>query len=138
MSDDELAAERAHLVAIRSALARMLDTARLRVATGAAVAGDRYTAETLGRMLRGHVKALTEEPDGPVYFGRLTFDTTPDAGDHSGQRYYIGRRHVTDEAGLPVVIDWRAPVSRIFYRARPQERYGVAVRRRYGWTTGGR
>jgi DNA helicase IV len=126
--------ERAHLTASRVALARMLDLARHRVATGDQVAGDRYTAETLGRMLKSYAKELAEEPDGPLYFGRLRFSRG--AGEHSGQRYYIGRRHVTDEAGEPMVIDWRAPVSRTFYRASARDPMGVAVRRRYGWRAG--
>ncbi|MFI1989007.1 HelD family protein [Actinoplanes sp. NPDC020271] len=112
----------------------MLDHARVRVATGAEVAGDRYTAETLGRMLKSHVKELAEEPDGAPYFGRLTFDDSDSAGDHRGQRYRIGRRRITEEQGSPLVIDWRAPVSSLFYRASPSDRRGVAVRRRYGWT----
>jgi len=126
--------ERAHLAASRAALARMLDLARHRVATGAQVAGDRYTAETLGRMLKSYAKELAEEPDGPLYFGRLRFSHS--AGEHSGQCYYIGRRHITDEAGEPMVLDWRAPVSRTFYRASARDPLGVAVRRRYGWRAG--
>ncbi|MFC0526991.1 HelD family protein [Phytohabitans kaempferiae] len=128
--------ERAYLGAARAALARMLDLARHRVATGEQVAGDRYTAETLGRMLRGHAKELAEEPDGPLYFGRLRFGDGATAGDHGGQTYYIGRRHIADEAGEPMVIDWRAPVSRTFYRASARDPMGVAVRRRYGWREG--
>ncbi|WP_173071631.1 HelD family protein [Phytohabitans houttuyneae] len=129
-------AEREHLAASRAALARMLDLARHRVATGAQVAGDRYTAETLGRMLKSYAKELAEEPDGPLYFGRLRFADAPSAGDHSGQAYYIGRRHIADEAGEPMVIDWRAPVSRTFYRASARDPQGVQVRRRYGWRDG--
>jgi DNA helicase IV len=132
--DVELAREQAYLAESRAALARMLDTARHRVATGAHIAGDRYTAETLGRMLRSHAKELAEEPDSPLYFGRLDFANTPPAGDHRGERYYIGRRHITDPAGLPRVLDWRAPVSRAFYRASSEQSEGVAVRRRFGWT----
>jgi DNA helicase IV len=126
--------ERAHLAASRAALARMLDLARHRVATGEQVAGDRYTAETLGRMLKSYAKELAEEQDGPLYFGRLRFGQYP--GDHSGQSYYIGRRHITDEAGEPMVIDWRAPVSRTFYRASARDPMGVEVRRRYGFRAG--
>ncbi len=123
--------ERAYLAACRAALARMLDLARHRVATGEQIAGDRYTAETLGRMLKSYAKELAEEPDGPLYFGRLRFGAA--AGDHSGQCYYIGRRHIADEAGEPMVIDWRAPVSRTFYRASARDPHGVDVRRRYGF-----
>lgn len=35
------------------------------------------------------------------------------------ERLYIGRRHVTDDLGDPMVIDWRARMSRPFYRAGP-------------------
>ncbi|NBE79505.1 HelD family protein [Micromonospora rubida] len=133
--DRELAREQAHLAATRAALARMRDTARHRVATGADVAGDRWTAETLGRMLRTHAKELAEEPDAPPYFGRLRFGVAAEAGEHAGQRYHLGRRHITDEAGHPLVIDWRAPVSRTFYRATARDHLGVAVRRRYGWSS---
>ena len=113
----------------------MLDHARMRVATGAQVAGDRYTAERLGRMLKSYVKELAEEPDSPLYFGRLRFDAGPDADEHRNQSYYIGRRRITDETGRPLVIDWRAPVSSRFYRASARDRQGVTSRRRFGWTT---
>ena len=48
-------------------------------------------------------------------------------------RYHIGRRHVTDDAGEPMVLDWRAPLSRAFYRASARDPQGVAVRRRFGF-----
>ncbi|MGW0433255.1 HelD family protein [Micromonospora sp. NPDC003197] len=133
--DRELADERRYLSAARAALELLLNTTRIRVATGAEIAGDGYTAETLGRMLRGQAKALAEEPESPLYFGRLDFGSTPAAGEHDGQRYYIGRRHLTDPAGTPLVLDWRAPVSRSFYQASATDPQGVRTRRRFGWTT---
>ncbi|MFF0231338.1 HelD family protein [Micromonospora sp. NPDC005254] len=57
-------------------------------------------------------------------------------GDHDGRRYHVGRRHVTDEHGEPLVLDWRAPVSRSFYRASARDPQGVAVRRRFGFSNG--
>ncbi|WP_051723027.1 ATP-binding domain-containing protein [Streptomyces albus] len=51
-------------------------------------------------------------------------------------RYYIGRRHVHDADGDPMVVDWRAPVSQPFYRASKKEPMGVALRRRFGYTGG--
>src|SRR5690606_26657764 len=54
----------------------------------------------------------------------------------SGEVHHIGRRHVTDEAGEPMVLDWRAPVSRAFYRASVADPQGVAVRRRFGFAGG--
>ncbi|MFJ5601550.1 HelD family protein [Micromonospora parva] len=63
--------------------------------------------------------------------------TAPDtSGDHEGRRYHVGRRHVTDERGEPLVLDWRAPVSRSFYRASVRDPQGVAVRRRFGFSNG--
>ncbi|MEU7850884.1 AAA family ATPase [Micromonospora parva] len=63
--------------------------------------------------------------------------TAPDvSGDHHGRRYHVGRRHVTDEHGEPLVLDWRAPVSRAFYRASVRDPQGVAVRRRFGFSNG--
>ena len=53
-----------------------------------------------------------------------------------GEQFHIGRRHVHDPDGHPVVIDWRAPVSRPFYRASPAEPMGLAHRRRFGFSGG--
>ncbi|GAA2634510.1 AAA family ATPase [Streptomyces axinellae] len=60
------------------------------------------------------------------------------AGEHRGQRYYIGRRRVSEHpASPPLVLDWRAPVSRAFYQATALHPRGVKVRRRFGWAPGG-
>src|SRR5690606_6981982 len=69
----------------------------------------------------------------PLFFGRL--DTEPEAG-RPGERFYVGRRHVTDADGEPMVVDWRADISRAFYRAGPQEPMGIALRRRFGFQHG--
>src|SRR3954471_21494069 len=45
---------------------------------------------------------------GSLCFGRI---------DSSGERWYVGRRHVDDDRGDPVVVDWRAGVAVPFYRA---------------------
>src|SRR5690606_32651735 len=112
----------------REGLRGMLEAARQNVIVGETVAGDRYSAERLGRHLKSLAKELSEEPDGPPFFGRLDFG--PDSAEHAGRTYHIGRRHI---AG-PLVIDWRAPVSRAFYRASARDPMGVAVRRRFGWS----
>ena len=49
-------------------------------------------------------------------------------------RVYVGRRHVRDDDGTPLVVDWRAPVSMPFYRATPEDPQGVRRRRRYGFS----
>ncbi|MFC0507540.1 HelD family protein [Micromonospora costi] len=132
--DEELAAERTHLESSRAALRVMRERAQALFATGDKVAGDAYTAEQLGRHMARRVKELADDPTTPLFFGRLDFgDADP---DHAGRRYHVGRRHVTDEAGEPMVLDWRAPVSRSFYRASARDPQGVAVRRRFGFSAG--
>ncbi|WP_425462313.1 HelD family protein [Micromonospora pisi] len=95
--------------------------------TGENVAGDSYTAEMLGRTLSRRVAELADDPTTPLFFGRLTFPEVD---------YHIGRRHVTDDLGEPMVLDWRAPVSRSFYRASVRDPQGVATRRRFGFSAG--
>lgn len=135
----ELAAERAHIDVCRATLARMVAAAQQQVVLGEDVSGDGASAEVLGRYLRSYARQLADEPDGPLFFGRLDFGIGPDAGDHRGQRYYVGRRHIAaDATATPLVIDWRAPVSRVFYQASPRDPQGVAVRRRFGWAAAGK
>ncbi|MFI6821406.1 HelD family protein [Micromonospora sp. NPDC050187] len=150
---DELAAEQSHLAASRTALRRMRERAEVLFAGGDKVAGDAYTAEQLGRHMARRVAELADDPTTPLFFGRLDFGETADGQhsgeaadgqhsgraadpDHAGHRYHVGRRHVTDEAGEPLVLDWRAPVSRSFYRASARDPQGVATRRRFGFSGG--
>ncbi|KAB8186673.1 HelD family protein [Microbispora catharanthi] len=127
--------EQAYVERCREGLRRMLDGARHNVVIGETVAGDRYSAERLGRHLKSLAKELGEDDGGPPFFGRLDFG--PDVSEHAGQRYHIGRRHVSaGSGGRPLVIDWRAPVSRTFYQASARDPRGVTVRRRFGWAGG--
>ncbi|GAA0521616.1 DNA helicase [Paractinoplanes deccanensis] len=125
--DTELAAERHHLTESRAALARMRGRAEALFSTGDKVAGDAYTAEQLGRHMARRVKELADDPTTPLFFGRLDIDESA---------YHVGRRHVTDDAGEPMVLDWRAPLSRSFYRASVRDPQGVSVRRRFGFVKG--
>ncbi|WP_306434480.1 HelD family protein [Actinomadura roseirufa] len=132
MEDPELEAERAHATAAREGLRRMLDVARHQVVIGELAGADRYALESLGRLLRSNLKRLAEEPDGPPFFGRVDF-ASHDA-DHGGRAYHLGRRHVPGgPESPPLVLDWRAPVARVFYQASAKRPQGVAVRRRFGW-----
>ncbi|MGP3986140.1 HelD family protein [Streptomyces sp. 3N207] len=152
----ELAAERAYTDRCRATLDRTNAAAQHRVlegagvltrqhsgeAAGEGVAGDGAGAEALGRYLRSQAKELREEPDGPPFFGRLDFSDEgadgEEAGEHRGQRYYIGRRRVSEHPSAPpLVLDWRAPVARAFYQATALEPQGVRSRRRFGWAPGG-
>ncbi|SCL17094.1 DNA helicase IV [Micromonospora rhizosphaerae] len=141
--DEVLAAERAHLDISRVALRRMRERAEALFASGAQVAGDPFAAETLGRTLSRRVAELADDPTTPLFFGRLDFGGSADGQhsgtadpDHAGREYHVGRRHVTDDAGEPLVLDWRAPVSRSFYRASARDPQGVATRRRFGFSGG--
>jgi DNA helicase IV len=125
--ETDLAGERAHLDASRAALRRMRERAQALFTAGDQVAGDPFAAETLGRTLARRVAELADDPTTPLFFGRL--EILPD-------RYYIGRRHVIDDLGEPMVLDWRAPLSRAFYRASASDPQGVAVRRRFGFAGG--
>ncbi len=132
----DIAAERRHLVSSREALGRMRERVQYLFNTGDTVAGDAYSAETLGRTLSRRIAELSDDPRTPLFFGRLTFGESSAAEEHSGHLYHIGRRHVTDDAGEPMVLDWRAPVSRRFYQASARDPQGVAVRRRFGFQAG--
>src|SRR3954452_10538816 len=104
----EIVNEQAHLQESRAALRRM----RERTAAMSALAGDRVSGEYLKFTLWKRMKALEDDPNIPLFFGRLDYaDNQDPAAGFGGERFYIGRRHVTDEGGDPLVVDWRAPVS---------------------------
>jgi DNA helicase IV len=129
----DLAEEQSHLVESRQALARM----RERTAAMDALGGDRVSNEYLKFTLWKRMKALEDDPDIPLFFGRLDYGAAPDGSlGRPGERFYIGRRHVTDEYGEPMVVDWRAPVSRPFYRASAADPMGLRLRRRFGFSHG--
>jgi len=128
----DLRHERAHHDRCRTALTAMVDGAEGQVVTGEDVSASGADAEVLGYRLRSRAKEMRELPEGPLFFGRL--DHSEDAGEHSGQSYHIGRLRISeDPAAPPLVVDWRAPVSRAFYQASAHDPQGVAIRRRFGW-----
>ena len=49
---------------------------------------------------------------------------------------YIGRLGLADEAGDPLLIDWRAPAAEPFFGATLADPMGLVSRRRYRWTNG--
>ena len=129
--DRVLVAERAHLRESRAALAAM----RQHTAGLQAVGGDRVSTEHLKQALHRRMRALEDDPAVPLFFGRLDYDRR--LGAEQDETLYIGRRHVTGEAGgEPLVIDWRAGMALPFYRARPGEPMAVRLRRRFGFAAG--
>ncbi|WP_395361834.1 HelD family protein [Streptomyces sp. YH02] len=124
--DLELARERSHHDACRAALTRMTEDVAEQVVTGEDTAASGADAEALGRHLRSRAKEMREQPPGPLFFGRLDLD--------DGQVHHIGRRRIgEDPAAPPLVVDWRAPVSRAYYQAGARDPQGVLRRRRFGW-----
>ncbi|MGZ4491584.1 MAG: HelD family protein [Nocardioidaceae bacterium] len=129
--DPDLRAERDHLTRSRAALARM----RARTASlDSSAAGDWVSQQFLESAIYRRMKALEDDPTVPLFFGRLDYDE--EHADARGEHFYIGRRHVSDEMGDPMVVDWRARISLPFYRASKAEPMGVRLRRRFGFQQG--
>ncbi|WP_372450516.1 HelD family protein [Streptomyces tagetis] len=136
-ADAPLARERAHLAAARRALRAMREDVEALDLTD--VAANWVNAAVLERQIEDRVKALADLAGTPLFFGRLDYLHAPGgsgAEGADGPRFHIGRRHVHDADGDPMVIDWRAPVSQPFYRASAKDPMGVALRRRFGYTGG--
>ncbi|MFH8794878.1 HelD family protein [Streptomyces sp. NPDC017941] len=135
--ENPLARERAHLSASRSALRAMReDVASLDIRD---VTANWVNAAVLQSQIDDRIKALADLTHTPLFFGRLDFLHAPGverAEGAEGEQFYIGRRHVHDADGDPMVIDWRAPVSQPFYRASKKDPQDVGLRRRFGYTGG--
>ena len=113
-----------------------------------AMGGDPVSEEYLKADLYHRAEALKDIPDAPLFFGRLDYageaaDTefadaaSANTGDGvAGHSFHIGRRHVHAPDGTPAVIDWRAPVSRPFYRASGADPMNLELRRRFGFSGG--
>ncbi|SOD71365.1 DNA helicase IV [Jatrophihabitans sp. GAS493] len=133
-ADSVLDSERAHLDLARTCLVTMRDAAERIADYGV----DALASEALGRIRAERLAALEIDPHAPPFFGRTDNDITEGtAANRSGvETFHIGRRHIRDPAGDPVVIDWRAPIARAFYRATSKSRMGVTLRRRFGFHAG--
>ncbi|MFC9689830.1 HelD family protein [Kribbella sp. NPDC056951] len=125
-TSDTLQAEKNYLKTSREALAQM------REKTGALEihSADRVNQEFLKAAIWRRMKELEDDPEVPLFFGRLDY-VSP-----APETFHIGRRHVNDALGEPLVVDWRADISVPFYRASRTEPMGVGARRRFGFTHG--
>jgi DNA helicase IV len=132
--DPVLTAERDQLRRSREYLALM----REHVLSLTPMAGDRVSQEYLKADLYHRAESLKDIPDTPLFFGRLDYRADQEeTGDGvAGHSFHIGRRHVHAPDGTPAVIDWRAPVSRSFYRASGADPMGLELRRRFGFDGG--
>ncbi|MEU1350522.1 ATP-binding domain-containing protein [Streptomyces sp. NPDC005795] len=134
---DPLAHERAHLAASRAALRAMREDAQaLNIRD---VTANWVNAAVLQAQIADRIKSLADLSHTPLFFGRLDYLHVVGAAQAEGaegEQFYIGRRHVHDADGDPMVIDWRAPVSQPFYRASRKDPLDVGQRRRFGYTGG--
>src|SRR6516162_9785731 len=131
-ADPVLTSERDQLRRSREYLALMRED----VLSLKAMAGDRVSQEYLKAELYHRAEALKDIPDAPLFFGRLDYADRPEQTEDAvaGHSFHIGRRHVHAPDGTPAVIDWRAPVSRPFYRASGTDPMGLELRRRFGFS----
>src|SRR5262245_65880805 len=103
----EIEAEAEYLAAAREALLRMrkdvLDTETPEFVSGT----DEVWFNTMYRLARAQrAEELIDLPDVPLFFGRLDFEPgAVHAGD--SDRAYVGRRHIREDDGTPLVVDWR-------------------------------
>jgi DNA helicase IV len=128
MPDTSLVHETQHLTDSRDALRRMREKADSLVAAG----GNAVSTEYLAASLYRRRMSLVDDPSTPLFFGRTDIDTPGIGLEH----FYIGRRHVQDERGDPMVVDWRADISLGFYRASLADSMGLVLRRRFGFDCG--
>jgi DNA helicase IV len=124
-----LEAEQHHLDTARQALRSM----RERVESLEAEGGNPVSTEYLKATLYHRAKSLVDDPSTPLFFGRI--DIGGGIGV-AGETFHVGRRHVQDDSGDPLVVDWRADVSKAFYRATRKAPMGVVLRRRFGFFHG--
>ena len=125
-ADAALAAERDYLRRARDDLRRMREHTLSLTAQGGDPVSEGYLQAALDRRAR----ALVDDPSVPLFFGRI------DVGGQRPESFHIGRRHVMNAAGDPVVVDWRADISRAFYRATRRDPHKVTLRRRFGFARG--
>jgi DNA helicase IV len=124
MPHPDVPAEQAHLDRSYECLAAMRDrTERLAAISESAAQG--VDSAIVAWHLERRIAELTVDVPG-LAFGRID--------EEHGPSWYVGRRHVEDEHGDPMVVDWRAAVSTPFYRATAADSLGLVRRRRFMMT----
>lgn len=129
IADAKLAAEQAAidhaytcLTAMRERTERVLAQAR-----ADAKLTDALDAAAIQHALLERLAAVADSK-APLTFGRIQEESMH---GRPGETHYIGRRHVENETGDAVVVDWRAPVAAPFYRATWADPQGLDVRSRF-------
>ena len=122
MAQPDVAAERAYLAAAQQYLEAMRARTAARVADEDVLAANKADADAVKWQLQRRLSSFDDDA-AALCFGRID--------EESGDRWYIGRRHIEDTLGAPVVVDWRAAVATPFYRATLADPLGLHLRRRF-------
>jgi DNA helicase IV len=122
MPHPDVALERARLRFAQECLEEMRRRTAARVADEDVLAANEADAEAVKWQLQRRLESLNDDA-GSLCFGRID--------DANRDRWYIGRRHVEEATGAPVVVDWRASVATPFYRATLADPLGLHLRRRF-------
>ncbi|MEM9201614.1 MAG: AAA family ATPase [Actinomycetota bacterium] len=120
--------EQAYLIRARGALEAMIERSERAVEFTEQRVRDEDSVDA--RIARANLverRAAVDVGDVALCFGRIDEDPIITDGDH----WYVGRRHIEDAEGTPVIVDWRAPVAVPFYRATAADAFGLARRRRF-------
>lgn len=115
--------ERARLAFFRTCLDEMRVRTAAFVAREEILAASEVDAVAVRFELAQRLKSLDDQT--VLCFGRIDTEANP------GERWYVGRRHIDDADGDPVIVDWRAPIAIPFYRATAADPFGLERRRRY-------
>ncbi len=120
--------EQARLRRARAALQAMRSRAAsvLRDAQASAAAEKSVDTRIVADKAVQRARAL-DVGETSLCFGRIDHD--PTLGD--AEQWYVGRRHIEDTDGSPLVIDWRAPVAIPYYRATAADPMMLSLRRRF-------
>ena len=122
MPHPDVSFERARLDFAQSCLEAMRRRTAEKVANEDILAANEADADAVRWQLQRRLASLDDEV-AVLCFGRID--------EESGERWYVGRRHIEDGDGAPVVIDWRAGVATPFYRATLADPFGLDRRRRF-------
>ena len=122
MPHPDVALERARLEFAEACLGAMRRRTAAKVANEDVLAANEADAEAVRWQLQRRLASLDDDI-AVLCFGRIDEET--------GERWYVGRRHIEDGDGTPVVVDWRAGVATPFYRATLADPFGLERRRRF-------
>jgi DNA helicase IV len=122
MPHPDVSFERARLDFVQSCLDAMRRRTAEKVSNQDILAANEADAEAVRWQLQRRLASLDDDV-AVLCFGRID--------EEAGDQWYIGRRHIEDADGTPVVVDWRAGVATPFYRATLADPFGLARRRRF-------